>query len=170
MQQQSIEYDSSDKTFTMYSDSNFSQCPTTRRSVTGYLATMGRGAFSWLSQRHEVVALSNTEAEYLACANAARHISWTRCFLFDVYCLKPGPTTLCKDNTSAIANATNKGIKSRSKHIDRRHHFVRELVDDGRIATQQVSTDEMLADFLTKALSPQGIQHALSINNINLGV
>lgn len=153
----------------MYSDSDFSQCSTTRRSVTGYVATMGGGAVSWLSQRQKVVALSTTEADYMAAADAARHLSWLRSFLFDVFILQPGPTTLCVDNTSAIANATSEGIKSRSKHIDRRHHYVRELVESGKAEIKQVSTDEMLADHLTKPLSPQGLRHALTINNTRFG-
>lgn len=73
------------------------------------------------------------------------------------------------DNTLAIANATNEGIKSRSKHIDRRYHFIREMVEDGQITVKQVSTDEMLADHLTKPLSLQSLPHALSINNVILG-
>lgn len=73
------------------------------------------------------------------------------------------------DNTLAIANATNEGIKSRSKHIDRRYHFIREMVEDGRITVKQVSTDEMLADHLAKPLSPQNLLHAMSINNVIVG-
>lgn len=135
----------------------------------GYVATMGGGAVSWLSQRQKVVALSTTEAEYMAAADAARHLSWMRSFLFEIFLLYPGPTTLCIDNTSAIANATNEGIKSRLKHIDRRHHYVRELVESGKVAIKQVSTDEMLADYLTKPLSPQGLRHALALNNTHFG-
>lgn len=168
-QDQRIRCDSSNKAMSMYSDFDFSQCQTTRRSITGYVATMGGGAVSWLSQRQKVVALSTTEAEYMACADAARHISWLRSFLFDVFCLKPGPTILYVDNTSAIENATNEGIKSRSKHIDRRHHFIRELVEDGRVEIKQISTKEMLADHLTKPLSPQGLKHAMSLNNVCFG-
>lgn len=168
-QHQGIQYNSPDKTVTLYSDSDFSQCPTTRRSVTGYVAAMGGGSVSWLSQRQKAVASSTTEAEYMAAADAARHLSWLRSFLFDVFMLQPGRTTLCVDNTSAIANATSEGIKSRSKHIDRRHHYVRELVEGGKAAGVQVSTDEMLADHLTKPLSPQSLRHALTINNTHFG-
>lgn len=105
----------------------------------------------------------------MACADAARHISWARSFLFDIFRQDVTPTTLYVDNTSAIANATSEGIKSRSKHIDRRHHFVQEMVEDGRIVVSQVSTENMLADHLTKPLSPQALLHALSINNVVLG-
>lgn len=168
-QHHGIRYDSANKTLSMFSDSDFSQCPSTRRSITGYVATMGGGAVSWFSQRQKVVALSTTEAEYMACADAARHICWARSFLFDIFHQDTNPTTLHIKNTSAIANATNEGIKSWSKHIDRRHHFIREMVEDGRITVKQVSTHAMLADHLTKPLSPQAIQHAMSINNMVFG-
>lgn len=168
-QHQSLRYSPGDKTLSVFSDSDFSQCPTTRRSVTGFVATMAGGAVSWMSQRQKVVALSTTEAEYMACADAARHVSWIRSFMFDVFIQDVHPTTLHVDNTLAIANATNEGIKSRSKHIDRRYHFIREMVEEGRIKVKQVSTDNMLADHLTKPLSPQSLLHALSINNLVLG-
>lgn len=130
---------------------------------------MGGGAVSWLSQRQKVVALSTTEAEYMACADASRHLSWLHSFLFGVFILPPGPTTVYLDNTSAIANAMGESIKSRSKHIDRRYHYVRELVESGKVTIKQASTKEMLADHLTKPLSPQGLRHALAINNTHFG-
>lgn len=123
-QDQRITYDGSDKRLSMHSDSDFSQCPTTRRSVTGYVATLGGGAVSWMSQQQKVVALSTTEAEYMACSDAARHVAWARSFLFDIFHQDELPTTLHVDNTSAIANANTKGIKSQCKHINRRHHFI----------------------------------------------
>lgn len=153
----------------MYSDSDFSQCPATRRSISGYIATLGGGAVSWLSQRQKVVALSTTEAEYMTCADAARHISWARSFLFDIFKKDNNPTILHIDNTSAITNTTYEGVKSCSKYIDWRHHFIREMVEGGRVEIRQVITDQMLADHLTKPLSPQALAHAMAINNVMLG-
>lgn len=69
----------------------------------------------------------------------------------------------------AIANATSERTKSRSKHIDLRHHYVRELFESGKAAIKQVLTDEMLVDHLTKLLSTQGLCHSLTINNTSLG-
>lgn len=117
-QLQTITYTAANKQLTMYSDSDFSQCPTTRRSATGYVASMGGGSVSWCSRRQKVVALSTTEAEYMAASDASRHVSWVRSFLFDIHQQAVLPTTFCVDNTSAIANTTNEAIKSRSKHID----------------------------------------------------
>lgn len=130
---------------------------------------MGGGAVSWHSKRQKVVALLTTGAKYMACVDAARHLIWLRSYLFDIFQLDPGPTVLRVDNTSAIANTTNKGIKSRSEHIDRRYHFIWELVENGQARIEQVSTTDMLADHLAEPLSPQGIRHALSINKVQFG-
>ena len=63
------------------------------------------------------------------------------------------PTTLYTDNQSAIALAKNPVSYARAKHIDIRHHFVREAIQDKIIWIQHISTSEMTADSLTKALS-----------------
>ena len=73
------------------------------------------------------------------------------------------------DNKSAIDLCCNNVQHSRSKHIDIRHHFIREMIEDGRIKVKQVSTSAMLADHLTKPLSPQCLKHAMTINNMVIG-
>lgn len=101
-----------------YSDSDFSQCPVTQKSITGFVVVVADGAVSWKSQRQPIVALSTSEAEYVAATECAKHISWVRSFYFDVLQQLLAPTTLHIDNTSAIFTASGEGIKSRSKHID----------------------------------------------------
>ena len=102
------------------------------------------------------IALSTTEAEYMALADATRELKWMRQFLED---LGQGPgkrldsTVLCTDNQGAIALAKNPVSHAKSKHIDIRHHFVRDAVMDKIIWLQYVPTNEMTADSLTKALS-----------------
>lgn len=126
---------------------------------------MGGVPVSWRSQSQKVVALSTTKAEYMVCANAARHISWVWSYLFNIFGLKTGPTPLYVNKTSDIANATSEGTKSWSKRIDQHHHYIFELVEDGRIEISQVPTLNMLADHLTKPLSPEGLSHALTLKN-----
>ena len=62
------------------------------------------------------------------------------------------PITIFNDNLSAISLAKHQGFNSRAKHIDIRHHFVRELVENGSIKMEHLGTDEMIADILTKGL------------------
>lgn len=69
----------------VYSDADFSQCPETSRSVTGYLIRLNGGMITWNSRRQEVVAQSTAEAEYMAAADAAKHLAWVRSFLFDIF-------------------------------------------------------------------------------------
>lgn len=161
-----ITYCGSDSQPRAFSDSDFSQCLVSRRSISGQLVTIASEAVSWKSQRQKVVALSTTEAEYMAAAECAKLMSWMRSFYFDIMDPISSPSPLCVDNTSAIACAINESIKSKSKHIDRRFHFIREKVQEGTLQVHHVPTTEMLADFLTKPLGPQGIVHALKINQM----
>lgn len=149
-----------------FSDSDFSQCPLTRRSVSGFVVILGGGPVSWRSARQFVVALSTNEAEYMAAAECAKHLVWVKAFLFDVMHPVTSPIPFYVDNTSAIDTATGDTINRRSKHIDRRFHFIREQVQAGVLDINHVATEEMLADHLTKPLGPTRIIHALRLNHM----
>lgn len=151
----------------VYSDTDFSQCPETRQSVTGYIFCLNNGSVSWNSQRQHVVALSTSEAEYMAASEAARHLSWVREFLFDIYHQQNSPTSFFIDSTSAVAVITEQAIKKRSKHIDRRYHHIREQHQAGKIEIIRIPTTEMLADFLTKPLARVLLQKAVNDNKLN---
>lgn len=127
---------------------------------------MSGGAVCWKSQRQLVVALSTTEAEYIAAAECSKQAAWMRGFLFDVFYPLDVPLPFSVDNTSAIFTATGEGVKSRSKHIDRRHHYIRDMVQSNHIVVKYVPTDLMLADHLTKPLASSQFQHALELNNL----
>ena len=127
-------------------------------STTGYVAMLNNGAIAWRSKRQVTVALSTTEAEYMALAEATKELKWMRQLLEDLG-QGPGkeldPTVLHTDNQGAISLAKNPVSHAKSKHIDIRHHFVRDAVMDKIIWLQYVPTNEMTADSLTKALSRQ---------------
>lgn len=162
----SLTYSAGPLTLNAFSDSDFSQCPTTRRSVSGSVITLADGIVSWRSERQSVVALSTNEAEYMAAAECAKHLSWVRSFLFDIMHEVPGAIPFHVDNKSAIDTATGESINRRSKHINRRFHFIREQCQAGLLDIRHIPTEEMLADHLTKPLGPSGIQHALQINKM----
>lgn len=162
-----ITYTATNASTVVYTDSDFSQCPETRRSVTGYSIHLGGGPVCWKSQRQHVVALSTTEAEFMAASDGARQMAWVKSFLFDIHSPLTSPTIIHIDNTSAIFNATSEGIKNRSKHIDRRYHYIREKVEVGDLLVKHVPTSEMLADHLTKLLTAISLSHALKINNLS---
>ena len=98
-----------------------------------------------------MVALSSAEAEYIAATDAACEAIWLRRLLSDLQQKIEEPTVICCDNMSAIAMTKNPVFHARTKHIELRHHFIRDLVGEGEIQLQFVSTNDQPADVLTKA-------------------
>jgi hypothetical protein len=106
------------------------------------------------------------EAEYIATAEAAREAVWLRNLLKELGFKQVGPTTLHVDNQGAMRLATSPSTHQRTKHIDIKHHLIRELIDRGTIELRYVATEKQQADLLTKALP--GPRH--SSNSIQLRV
>ena len=135
-----------------YSDADYAGDVDTRRSTTGYVFILNGGAISWSSRRQATVAVSTTEAEYMAEAHAAKEALWLRKLLGDLGFTVP-TVTIFADNQSAIKLANNPVTSARSKHIDVLYHFVRERVARKEVEFEYVPTSEMVADILTKAVS-----------------
>jgi hypothetical protein len=135
-----------------YSDADWGNDLDTRRSVTGYVFMLAGGAVSWRSRRQPTVALSTTEAEYMAAAEATTEAVWLRGFLTDLGVAQTGPTPIAEDNQGAIKLSLNDVNHSRTKHIDIRHHFVRERSQAGDIELVACATKDMAADMLTKGV------------------
>ena len=107
-----------------YSDADFANDVMTRRSVTGYLFTIGNNAITWSSQRQRLMTLSTTESEYVAAATAAKEVIWLRLLLSDLGCECKNATELYVDNQSAIRLVRNPEFHKRTKHIDIKYHFI----------------------------------------------
>ena len=107
---------------------------------------------AWQSQKQPVVVLSSCEAEYIAGAGAACQAVWLTRLLKDVTGDDPQTPQLKMDNMSAIALSKNPVLHDRSKHIDTKFHFIRECIDKGSILLEYASSQEQLADLMTKAL------------------
>ncbi len=135
-----------------YSDADWAGDRDSRRSTTGHCFLLADGAVSWLSQRQPVVALSSTEAEYVALSSAAQQGVWMRSLLKDLGHEQKTATVIAEDNQGAICLARNPIAHRKTKHIELRHHFIREKIADGTLELRFVGTNEMAADLLTKAL------------------
>lgn len=130
-----------------------------RRSTSGYVFILNGGAISWASRKQSVVALSSTEAEYMAITQAVKEVLWLRT-LFTELGASAHASEISKihtDNQGAIALAKNRGFHARSKHIDIQYHFIRSHINQetGTIELLYCPTDIMTADVLTKGL-PRG--------------
>jgi hypothetical protein len=100
------------------------------------------------------VALSTTEAEYMASADATRQATWLRLLLDDLQIGLPTdtPVSILNDNNGCIALSKNPVHHERSKHIAMRHHFLREKVENNTVKLDFVPSADNLADMLTKSL------------------
>lgn len=124
----------------------------TRRSTTGYIFTLAGGALSWRSLLQPTVALSSTEAEYRAITEAGQELLWLRTMLSRLGYEDPQPTVLKSDNLGAINLTSKAQFHSRTKHIEIHYHWIREIVQAGKMVIKHCPTAQMVADLLTKPL------------------
>ena len=137
-----------------YVDADWAGCPDTRRSTTGYIVKLAGSPVSWSSRRQRTVAMSTCEAEYVAGYKAAQEIIWIQNMINDlrIEALEVTSTPLLIDNNAALKLTRNPELHDRTKHIELKYHFLREMTLSGRINAQRVSTKDNQADLLTKPL------------------
>ncbi|KAL5729604.1 hypothetical protein ACHQM5_002532 [Ranunculus cassubicifolius] len=138
-----------------FTDSDWAGSVDDRKSTSGYVFRLGSKVISWSSKKQQTIALSSAEAEYIAATDATCEAAWLRRILTDLQQEDEAPTTIHCDNKSAIAMTKNPVFHSRSKHIEIKHHFIRDYVSKGEIQLEYVNTNEQLADIFTKAISTE---------------
>ncbi|MCO5566647.1 hypothetical protein L7F22_020324 [Adiantum nelumboides] len=148
-----------------FCDSDMAGDVDTRKSTSGYVFTLAGGAVSWCSRLQKIVALSTTEAEYISATEASKEAIWLARLCSDFDLPDKAPMLGC-DSQSAIYLAKNAMFHARTKHIDVRYHFIREVLEDGLITLVKVHTSQNPADALTKCL-PKA-QHQLCIQMVGV--
>ena len=138
-----------------------------RRSVSAYLYMLYGGAISWMAKKQSTVALSTTEAEYIALTQAVKESFWIQRILRELGRDAKDGNVIHEDNQGAIALAHNPEFHARTKHIDIQYHFVRNCVQDGRIQLRYCPTVDMIADQLTKPLARA--KHAILVARMGVG-
>ena len=138
-----------------YCDASYGNDLDTRRSTSGYTFSLGSGSVSWSSKRQPTVACSTTEAELMAQTQATKEAVWLRKLLSQLHNADhiKEPTAIHCDNQGAIALSKNPEMHPKTKHIDIIHFYCREKVADHTVDLRYISTQEQLADGLTKPLS-----------------
>jgi hypothetical protein len=132
------------------SDSNFATDPATRRSVTGYSVFLEGAPTATKSKMQECVTTSVTEAEYVSAADCAQEMLFQKHVLESIGLHVELPMILEIDNKGAIDLANNWGSSGRTKHVDVRHHFLRELKEEGILKFEWIGTASNSSDIFTK--------------------
>ena len=120
------------------------------KSTSGYVFSLGSGAFSWCSKKQQTVAQSSVD-EYISAGLATQQAIWLKKILND-FGEKQEAVTIHCDNKSAIAIAKNPVHHGRTKHIAIRHHFIREAIENEEVQLNFCKTNNQVADIFTKAL------------------
>jgi len=128
-----------------------------RKSTSGYLITYSGGAVSWQSRLQKCVALSTTEAEYIAITEAAKELLWMKKFLQELGLQQERYLLYC-DSHSPIHLSKNSTFHSRSKHIDVRYHWIRDVLDEKLLQIEKIHTDDNGSDMMTETLPMQKLE------------
>lgn len=142
-----------------YSDADFAKDTDTRKSLTGYVFIKNGAAITWATQRQQSVALSTTEAEFMAACCATKEALWLKRLLLDIGEFNQDSICLNIDNQSAICLIKNVDYHKRCKHIDVKYNFIKEKYSEKQIDLSYVCTKEQIADIFTKALPRDKFQY-----------
>ena len=147
-------------------DSDYAGDLDKRKFLTGYVFTLSSSAINWRATLQLTVALSTTEAEYMAAAEAANEALWLKRLVTELGVEQEAASVLFCDSQSAIHLTKNQMYHERTKHIDVRFHFLRDEVSEGNIVVKKVGTADNPADMLTKPVPTNKFKHCLDLVGI----
>eukprot|EP00253_Pinus_taeda_P033246 PITA_33246 len=156
----------SDFRFVGYTDSDWARSFDDRKSMSRHVFHYGSGAISWASRKQPIVSLSTAEVEYVVATIEVCQAIWMRRMLRDLRHDQEGTTTIFCDNTSTIAMSNNSIFHKRTKHIDVKYHFIRELIDNDEIMLQHCKSQEQFTDIFIKPLACESFVYLIN----NLGI
>eukprot|EP00253_Pinus_taeda_P020694 PITA_20694 len=148
-----------DLTLHAYTDADWVGSVDERKGTSGGAFFMGSRLVSWFSKKHSSIALSTSEAEYVAAASCCTQLLWMMQTLQDFQITCTPPISIFYDNTSAINISKNPVMHSKTKHIPIKYHFLREQVFEKKVKLEYVSSKEQVADILTKPLPRETFEY-----------
>ncbi|UYV76794.1 hypothetical protein LAZ67_14002030 [Cordylochernes scorpioides] len=148
---------SSSVELTAYTDADWGN-EKDRKSTTGYIFKLETYLITWVSQKQNSVSLSSTEAEYVAAATAAQEAIWFDLLMSDFGFEIKKPIIINEVNQSCIKLLNSEKVTARTKHIDIKFHFIKDLISNNFLSLYYCSTEKMLADILTKPLPKNKFQ------------
>lgn len=158
-------YGGADPILEGYTDADMAGDLDSRKSTSGFIFTFAGGAVSWQSRLQKCVALSTTEAEYIAAAEAGKEMLWLKRYLQE-FGIKQKEYKVHCDSQSALDLSKNSMYHSRTKHIDIRYHWIREVKDRQLLKLVKIHTKENPADMLTKVVTREKLELCRNIARI----
>ncbi|GJV74351.1 putative ribonuclease H-like domain-containing protein [Tanacetum coccineum] len=146
-----------------FSDSDYTGASLDRKSITGGCQFLGKRLILWQCKKQTIVANSTTEAEYVATANCCGQVLWIQNQMLD-YGFNFMNTKIHIDNESTICIVKNPVFHSKTKHIEIRHHFIRDSYEKKLVQVIKIHTDHNVADLLTKAFD---VSRTITVYNIS---
>ena len=137
-----------------YTDSDFHAVKDSKNSTSSYVFTLGSGAISWRCIKQSFIADSTMEAECVAASKATKEAVWLRNFLLDLEVVPSMqlPITLYCDNSGEVANLKEPMTYKKGKHIERKYHLIRDIVQIRDVVVTKIASADNLADPFTKSL------------------
>ena len=124
------------------------------KSISGYACAIDGTCIAWSSKKQGTVALSTTEAEYIALTHAAKQMTWIHHLLDEIGLEQRDPTPIHCDNLSAITITHDMTYHVRTKHIKIYYHFIHERVASNEASLIYVTSKDNIVDIMTKAIPP----------------
>ncbi|KAI3762543.1 hypothetical protein L1987_52974 [Smallanthus sonchifolius] len=148
--------------FKAYTDSDYGGCNLDRKSTSGGCQFLGDRLVSWQCKKQSMVTVLTCEAEYIAAVSGCSYILWIQQQLRD-YGLNFTETPLFINNNATMSITNNLVKHSKTKHIEIRHHFIRDYAEKHLIELVKVHTDDNLADLFTKAFDRSRFEHLINL-------
>ena len=142
-----------------YTDSDWAGSASDRKSTSRCCFSLGSAMTSWKSRKQSNIALRTIEVEYIATCSTSFESIWLRKLLTGLFDLEMEATMILCDNQSCIKMTENLVFHDKTKHIEIWYHYLCDMVQRGAIKLQFVSTNEQVADVLTKPLSCVKFEH-----------
>jgi hypothetical protein len=146
-------------------DSDYAKNEDDRKSISGRVNTVGGMITNWTSKKQSTVALSSTEAEYQSLSECAQEAVFTQNLIEEITG-QFATAIIYEDNLGAIYLTKNQQVSARTKHIDIRHHFLRDLLNDKKIDIRFQRSEDNSSDIFTKN-TPRDLheKHAMKIKH-----
>jgi hypothetical protein len=121
--------------------------------------TFGSAMVSWCSRKQSFVALSTTEVEYIALSGAVHEAVWLRKLLTNLFDHEMDSTIIHCDNQSCVKLSENHVFHDKSKHIEIKYHYIKDIVQRKKLHVQYLPTHEQIANIFTKPLARTKFQY-----------